>query len=161
MNKKLSKKRRNKDGKRYYPVKTDPDLLDKRAAQRASCDQVVWNKAIKAYGDLVKRDAERGFTSVSFGYPFEILTFDEYIAIVQLNCYYCDREKSSGVDRRDSNLGHWLSNVVPCCETCNIILNTLPPDVKDNLKDGLRKSFQSGLLSDWLPPYKRGKKQWK
>lgn len=155
-------KHRDKNGKRKYAVKGDPDKLDQRRQKMLSYNnQALWNKAAKAHAGLVKKDKERGFDNIGLGYPNETISFDDYLAVVKLPCYYCTNITSGGVDRLDSNFGHWICNIVPCCETCNIILGTLPPQVKENLKDGLRKSFEDGLLNDWLPPYKRGKKIWK
>lgn len=35
-------------------------------------------------------------------------------------CVYCSAP-STGLDRKDSNLGHTIENCVPCCRTCNTV----------------------------------------
>jgi hypothetical protein len=71
------------------------------------------------------------------------LSFEDFMRISQMNCYYCEalpnNEQNSqmsvkhsssfakengtfiynGLDRIDSSLPHTLSNVVPCCKWCN------------------------------------------
>jgi len=156
----MKSKHRNSDGKRYYDIKGDPMALDQRRELRLSYDSRLWNKAVKAYSALVKKDSERGHTAITFGYPFKVLTLQEYLQIVILPCYYCDNVPSLGADRMDNDMGHWSSNVVPCCEKCNVILGTLPFNVKENLKDGLKRSVKDGLLDAWTPIYKTKKKSW-
>jgi len=151
---------RNKAGKRYYKVSGDPDKLDARHKLRSSYDTVFWNKADKAYRGICTSDEKRGFNKIALGYPFELISFEDYLTIASLSCSYCSRTPSWGVDRINSEYGHWYSNILSCCEKCNIILGTLPPAVKENLKAGLNKSFNEGLLEDWQPPYKSGKKTW-
>jgi hypothetical protein len=67
------------------------------------------------------------------------LTRDEFINLVQQNCFYCgnpptqfrrDRQKINGlylyngIDRLDNNVGYELDNCVPCCVTCNYAKRT-------------------------------------
>lgn len=151
---------KNIDGKRYYKVKGDPDKLNARYKLRSLYDRTFWNKADKAYRDVCTSDEKRGFNKIALGHPFELMSFEDYLATASLPCYYCSRTPSCGVDRINSEHGHWSSNVLPCCEKCNIILGTLPAAVKENIKSGLKKSFEDGLLENWQPPYKSRKKTW-
>lgn len=66
----------------------------------------------------------------------DVITFTD---IACLPCDYCNKapdklckvnESSSkimytGVDRKDSNIGYILDNIVPCCTQCNMIKNNL------------------------------------
>jgi len=56
--------------------------------------------------------------------PFD-LTKDEYDGIVTSQCYLCGRKSyekhKNGIDRIDNNLGYIMSNVKPCCGSCNYI----------------------------------------
>ena len=70
-------------------------------------------------------------------------------------CFYCDTPQSGGLDRKNSNLGHSLKNVLPCCEKCNIILKDIPFKAKLLLKDGLKEIAESNLLKHWIIPTKR------
>ena len=64
------------------------------------------------------------------------LTYEDYfnIAVSKPNCYYCDstlkwsefrdrKQSGSNLDRKDSNKGYTIDNVVPCCRVCNITKN--------------------------------------
>jgi len=61
------------------------------------------------------------------------LTFDEFIDMVALPCFYCGAVNSNlkvnksgsgdfahnGIDRVNSNMGYFKKNCVPCCKHCN------------------------------------------
>jgi hypothetical protein len=60
------------------------------------------------------------------------LPFNKFYWLSQQNCFYCCRPPSngikdksgrvitySGLDRLDSDIGHTVNNVVPCCKYCN------------------------------------------
>lgn len=51
------------------------------------------------------------------------ITLCEFIKIVNKPCYYCEYYSDIeviGIDRVDSSIGYINSNIVPCCEKCNI-----------------------------------------
>ena len=69
------------------------------------------------------------------------LTRAEFERVVTGNCYYCGQPAPlkrfrlkkgrwgahvNGIDRKDSELGYEVSNVVPCCSKCNRAKGTLP-----------------------------------
>jgi hypothetical protein len=57
------------------------------------------------------------------------LTLEQYLDIVVLPCDYCQNKigtpviRSVGLDRKDSNIGYTLDNVVSCCYACNVMKN--------------------------------------
>jgi hypothetical protein len=57
------------------------------------------------------------------------LTYEQYLSIVNLPCYYCDYQfcspviEDSGLDRIDSNKGYEIDNVISCGGRCNLIKN--------------------------------------
>lgn len=73
-------------------------------------------------------------SAVKRNYPFE-LTYDEFVSLVQQDCYYCGTPPKqrhnarvhsnywpvhyNGVDRVDNTKGYVTGNTVPCCGTCN------------------------------------------
>ncbi len=98
------------------------------------------NKRIATYGEGSlgilfkgrKRDA------LAKGLSWNISRAD-YKRMTSMNCHYCGSIPASrsyrkgcngpyfynGLDRIDSDKGYELDNVIPCCETCNSIKNTL------------------------------------
>ena len=73
------------------------------------------------------------------------LTFPDFSALVTQSCTYCGEEPSvnsysadvktkvpmTGIDRRNSDLGYFEENCVPCCGTCNLAkLDTSEADFK-------------------------------
>jgi hypothetical protein len=59
--------------------------------------------------------------------PWEI-TYEQYLTLIEQDtCHYCTNPLSdtgSGLDRKNSDLGYCISNVVPCCGDCNNIKGT-------------------------------------
>lgn len=54
------------------------------------------------------------------------LTFEEFSDIViGQNCYYCGSFEKIGVDRIESSEWYEIDNCIPCCDTCNMIKNTV------------------------------------
>ncbi|MCB0410535.1 MAG: hypothetical protein KDD29_09975 [Flavobacteriales bacterium] len=67
------------------------------------------------------------------------LTREEFKNLTSKDCHYCGSNPSlkvkgkrsngeyifNGLDRMDSNAGYALSNVVPCCKTCNYAKNDM------------------------------------
>lgn len=87
------------------------------------------------------------------------LSIKQYKELISKPCFYCNKLKSEGVDRKNSNLGHTIRNCVPCCEKCNNILGDLPYKAKLELKNGLFNINKKGLLKKWEIPTKRKKKK--
>lgn len=70
--------------------------------------------------------------ALTYGRNFE-LSPDEFESIISRNCYYCGEAPRTrrwasikgditynGIDRVDNTKGYTLTNVVPCCSTCNL-----------------------------------------
>ncbi len=66
------------------------------------------------------------------------MSFEEFKIIIHQPCAYCGRINSNsgakrynrklahnGVDRIDSSVGYETGNIVPCCQTCNIMKQQL------------------------------------
>lgn len=67
------------------------------------------------------------------------LSEEEFKSLIKKDCYYCgehpsrhqsvsyrsDYELVNGIDRIDSSKGYSIDNCVPCCNTCNLMKNTL------------------------------------
>ncbi len=50
------------------------------------------------------------------------LSDEEFLELVMQPCHYCEYNDSViGVDRKDSSKGYIKSNVLPCCEQCNLM----------------------------------------
>jgi hypothetical protein len=53
---------------------------------------------------------------------------DRYNKITSLPCYYClnaFEKGAKGIDRINSSIGYVISNIKPCCKTCNMLKNDL------------------------------------
>ena len=60
------------------------------------------------------------------------LRYDEFLNIVNNECYYCGYVNSNfvnGIDRLDSNEGYILDNCVSCCKMCNYMKGSLSIDI--------------------------------
>jgi hypothetical protein len=57
--------------------------------------------------------------AIDRGYVFD-LSFEQFMTFWNKPCFYCNSEINTiGLDRVDNSIGYTLSNVVPCCITCN------------------------------------------
>lgn len=55
------------------------------------------------------------------------LTFEQVEAVISQPCHYCGaKEGYNGIDRKDSSVGYFPENVVPCCKSCNRIKGREP-----------------------------------
>jgi hypothetical protein len=60
------------------------------------------------------------------------LSYEEYVNIVEQNCYYCGlvQEKGfNGIDRKDQTKGYILDNCVSCCQMCNYMKGSCSDEV--------------------------------
>ena len=76
---------------------------------------VIWNH-------YVKGAQKRG---INFALPKT--RFNE---LILQPCFYCNHKKEgevNGIDRLDNNKGYQEDNVVPCCETCNVMKGSQHP----------------------------------
>ena len=51
------------------------------------------------------------------------ITFDEFMKIISMPCYYCGGE-GYGIDRLNSSVGYLRDNIVSCCSMCNYMKHT-------------------------------------
>lgn len=121
-------------GSYCYPRTTQ--LLRKGQTACRLCTIKRTNKAriLENNGSLknrVYRNYKRGATLRRLKFN---LTLEEFLAIIEMNCYYCgsgskvylgetvyalDEFKRNGIDRKNSSLGYTVKNCVPCCDICN------------------------------------------
>jgi len=71
------------------------------------------------------------------------ISFDEFLKISSMNCYYCGALPSNrvtgrgnngefiyqGMDRIDNTKGYEKDNIVPCCILCNRAKMAMPYDI--------------------------------
>jgi hypothetical protein len=103
-------------------------------SKRKGVDGAAKNEVFNAYKYGAKKR----------GYDFLINKKDFFDIVIQ-NCYYCNRPPSntkrtksgsqfiySGLDRLNNDIGYQISNIVPCCRTCNVAKNNMSyADFKD------------------------------
>jgi len=102
-----------------------------------------WKKNQLPQGIGAKKSVLHGYTKAAKRnkLPFK-LSFDEFVSMTQLDCFYCGEKPSrteerakagsftyNGIDRIDSTKGYVKGNIVPCCSTCNYIKSNM--DQKD------------------------------
>lgn len=98
--------------------------------------------------------------AVKRGKVFE-LTFDQFINLVEQNCYYCgakpivhEYEKQymqqilepwahNGIDRKDSSKGYIIDNCVPCCSFCNYAKHEM---TEEEFKNYISKVYTNLIL---------------
>jgi hypothetical protein len=91
-----------------------------------SAEEATW----RYYYNQYKRNANHRKIKI-------IISFDEFVSICSLPCYYCGQLpeerpcqrgrtiiKASGIDRIDNNKGYIHNNIVPCCTWCNRAKNS-------------------------------------
>lgn len=53
------------------------------------------------------------------------ISFEDFVSLAIKPCYYCGVSltgmAAGGLDRLDNSMGYKISNVVPCCASCNVI----------------------------------------
>lgn len=73
--------------------------------------------ATPKYKQYYKRDLDRNMLMTVEPFDFE--------AIIAMPCVYCGKTPCNGVDRIDSAVGYVLNNCQPCCNTCNVMKNSM------------------------------------
>ena len=76
------------------------------------------------YGNYVRDAANKNI-------KFE-LTFDEFVQIVMLPCYFCGiiQDKGfNGIDKMNYDKGYIKENSISCCTMCNYMKGTLTPEI--------------------------------
>jgi hypothetical protein len=48
-----------------------------------------------------------------------LLTFEQFISIINQSCRYCGEQPAGGADRLNNARGYTRRNAVSCCSTCN------------------------------------------
>lgn len=77
-------------------------------------------------------------------------------------CFYCDDKKEGevhGIDRVDNQKGYIEENVVPCCETCNVLKGSQhPQEFIDKMQaihiyQTIKQAISSELVEKWSTTY--------
>ncbi len=74
--------------------------------------------------------------------------------MIELDCTYCGATKEQvriGLDRIDNFIGHFKSNVVPCCARCNMTRGSMPYEAWLLVAPGMKEAFKQNLFGDWFP----------
>lgn len=59
------------------------------------------------------------------GLDKKTLTQEEFIALIQEDCYYCGKHKANGIAKINNNEKYVKRNCVPCCKQCSRTKNIL------------------------------------
>ena len=107
------------------------------AGKKHCCPEFTVEKVQNSIFGLAKLSSKR--RSLSFS-----LSFPEFISLCEQPCHYCglppdrliqiDKHGNGwvhgGIDRKDSSMGYVPGNVVPCCETCNVMKAELTTELE-------------------------------
>lgn len=102
------------------------------------CPKASYDSLYRKYYRSYQYGSKRKTNTYDF-----LLTFEEYLSLVKLPCYYCGQEpydikylynrkskrdksldistKINGIDRVDNSIGYVLENCVACCKMCNLM----------------------------------------
>jgi hypothetical protein len=98
------------------------------------------------------------------------ISYDDYVNIVDKDCYYCGiiQEKGfNGIDRKDQTKGYLLHNCVSCCKMCNYMKGSCSDEVFIKRIEHIL-TFQNKISGNLYPqcfanhncsPYKRYKER--
>jgi len=135
-------------------MRRDPVLWKQHVAKERLRNQDLKRKTKAQHRALIAKDRKLDRVYDELGNPCTLLTFEKYWTLCQSSCIWCNQRPSLGADRMYNDIGHISTNCFPCCESCNIILGTLPWEVKCELKQSLCSAYRKGMLNKWKPPYK-------
>ena len=147
---------KRRSGSLYYrphcfSCKYDKEVLSGKVANKDYHKEYYYSNKLDAkYKGYIHKDKVKYKSAC-------VLTRDEAVTVMMQPCFYCQKENSHGIDRKDSNLGYTVENTVPCCEKCNNILSDIPYAAKVELIDGLTSINKKGLLEKWIIATKRKK----
>jgi hypothetical protein len=97
----------------------DCRVIQRRKVAKANKDKYQYHKRPKPLYARYKRGAE------SRSFVFD-LTLEEFTSLWNKPCHYCnDLIDTIGLDRLNNTIGYTVSNVVPCCKSCNFMKHTM------------------------------------
>lgn len=84
------------------------------------------------------------------------LTRDFIRSEIAKPCAYCGRNYGRmTLDRIDNNVGHLVTNVVPCCLRCNYIKRDIPHAAWLIMAPAVKEAIEKGLFGDWDGSWKK------
>jgi hypothetical protein len=125
-----------------------PNRVRNYKAEAFSNKHVIWNH-------YVKGAKKRGIHFTLSKTLFE--------SLIVKPCFYCDHQKVgevNGIDRVDNQRGYIEENVVPCCETCNVLKRSQhPQEFIDKMKaiyeyQTKKQPISSELVEKWSTTYR-------
>jgi len=127
-----------------------------RSRDKRKKDPIRHERHLQYQRRYAKKNLTRGryknYCSIDKKRGFKTLSWRKARVLIVSPCWYCGIKNAGGLDRKNSNKGHSLRNVVPCC---NMILSDIPYKAKLVLKGALKKIRKMGLLDKWTITTKR------
>lgn len=90
-------------------------LFGKQKKVRTPKDRDIAFRTLRMLGAYRLTDRKRGLQCD--------ITIDQFRELITNGCVYCGDTEKVGLDRIDNSVGHIISNVVPCCYSCNTARN--------------------------------------
>ena len=82
--------------------------------------------------------------------------------LISEGCHYCGISRGNckiTLDRKNNNLGHLKTNVVPACLECNLTRGTMPYEAWVIVAKALREARRLGFLDGWVAPHSSRKER--
>jgi len=71
--------------------------------------------------------------------------------LISQGCIYCgETTLRMTLDRKDNDLAHVKTNVVPACIRCNYARGNMPYEAWLFLAPGMRAAREAGVFGDWV-----------
>lgn len=114
-----NKEKERQRGREWYNRQDKKALYQKRKARRAELGQTNYYDRPERCYKMYQRNAKKSNRVFS-------LSLEEFSGFWQQPCFYCGGEiLTVGIDRINNDIGYIKTNVVACCNTCNLMKRTL------------------------------------
>jgi hypothetical protein len=111
--------------KEYRNINTEKVKLKNRQHYHKNKNNIL--KYQKDISKSPKRKFQQGVKAAMDRQIEWLLCFEEYAQLIEQPCHYCKTSLETwggtSLDRINNDLGYIITNVLPCCGTCNNIRN--------------------------------------
>ncbi len=129
-------------GYRQICRKCDHNQYNKWKSENREKLRAIMRKSYIGYSKTARyKYCRNKATAKQRGIIFDI-SYDQFYAIFNDDCFYCDEPNFIGLDRIDSDKGYVIDNICPCCYRCNVAKNTMTQEEFINLCKKIAKKWK-------------------